>query len=204
FNGNVTRYVSYDPNGLPTAIVDASDNPSSPTHQIRLGYDAGGRLLFVQDPNHAQFTGGTPAQYQTQFVYDSFNRLSRQSTPKPTSLNLTDLVWSDTGYDANNNVVAQVAAHYGAQDTRTGDTTTATYDAMDRTTQVTGPDTSADPAGERTRYGYDVAGRLTQVVLPIGVQSGTPNSTHTLNYAYAPPHPPTPQTATHTPHTPHS
>jgi RHS repeat-associated protein len=184
FNGNLTTYASYDASGLPTRVVDATDNPSAPTHPTQLGYDPGGRLLFVQDPNHASFTGGLPAQYQTQFFYDSFNRLGRQSTPKSTSLNLTDLVWADTAYDANNNVVRQVAPHFGAQDTGAGDTTTATYDAMDHQTQVTGPDTSADPAGERTGYQYDVAGRMIQVTLPLGVQNGTPSNTHTINNTY--------------------
>ena len=184
FDGNLTTFASYDANGLPTKVVDATDNPSAPTHPTQLGYDSGGRLLFVQDSNHAQFTGGTPAQYQTQFFYDSFNRLGRQSTPKSTSLNLISLVWADTTYDPNNNVVSQMAPHYGAQDTGAGDTTSATYDAMDRLTQLTGPDTSADPAGERTRYQYDVAGRLTQATLPLGVQNGTPNNTHTISYIY--------------------
>ena len=184
FNGNKTTFVSYDANGLPTKVVDAADNPIAPTHPIQFGYDSGGRLLFVQDANHGSLTGGTPAQYQTQFFYDSFNRLGRQSTPKSTSLNLTDLVWADTAYDANNNVLRQVAPHYGAQDTGLGDTTSAAYDVMDRPVLVTGPDTSADPAAERTRYQYDVAGRLTQVTLPLGVQNGTPNNTHTVNYAY--------------------
>jgi RHS repeat-associated protein len=184
FDGNLTTFAAYDANGLPIKVVDASDSPSAPTHPTRLGYDSGGRLLFVQDPNHASFTGGSPAQYQTQFFYDSFNRQGRQSTPKSTSLNLTVLVWADTAYDANGNVVSQVAPHYGAQDTGVGDTTTTTYDAMDRPTQATGPDTSADPAGERTRYQYDVAGRVTQVIAPLGVQNGTPNNTHTVNSTY--------------------
>jgi RHS repeat-associated protein len=180
YNADGTLATSKDFDGNLTTF--ATDNPATPTHQF--GYDSGGRMLFVQDANHASFAGGTPAQYQTQFFYDSFNRQGRQSMPKSTSLNLTDLVWADTAYDANDNVLSQVAPHYGVQDTGTGDTTSATYDAMDRPTLVTGPDTSADPAGERTRYQYDVAGRVTQVTLPLGVQNGTPNNTHTVNYAY--------------------
>jgi RHS repeat-associated protein len=197
FDGNKTTFASYDANGLPTKVVDATDNPSAPTHPIQFSYDYGGRMLFVQDANHASFTGGNPAQYQTQFSYDSFNRQGRQSMPKSTSLNLTDLVWADTTYDANNNVSRQVAPHYGVQDTGVGDTTTATYDAMDRQTQVTGPDTTEDPAGERTTFRYDVAGRLTQVTLPLGVQNGTPNGTHTIQYTYDARDLPTVQTVSH-------
>src|SRR5260370_700111 len=55
---------------------------------------------------------------------------------------------------------------------------------MDRKSMMTSPDTSADPAGERTSYQYDIAGRLTQITLPIGVQSPDANNTHNVFYAY--------------------
>src|SRR5207248_1672930 len=99
FLGNQTTYLSYDANGLPTKIADATDSASSPSHPLQIGYDAAGRTLFVQDENHAAFTGGTPANYQTQFFYDSFGRLGRQSTPKSTTLSLGTLVFSETSYD---------------------------------------------------------------------------------------------------------
>jgi RHS repeat-associated protein len=194
FDGNLTTYVSYDANGLPTEVVNATDNPASPTHPTQLGYDDGGRLRFVQDPNHAQFSGGTASQYQTQFFYDSFNRMGLQTTPKSTTLDLGTLILSSATYDANDNLLASTAPHClpvgdcrnrtDTNDAGTGDVTSFTYDVMDRRTLVTGPDTSADPAGERTRYQYDVAGRVTQVTLPLGVQNGIPNNTHTVNYAY--------------------
>ncbi len=194
FDGNLTTYASYNANGLPTRVVDATDNPASPTHPTQMGYDDGGRLLFVQDPNHAQFSGGTPAQYQAQFFYDGFNRLGRQTTPKSTSLDLGTLVVSSATYDANDNLLTSTAPHCVPEgdcrnasqggEAGTVDVTSLTYDVMDRRTLMTGPDTSADPAGQRTRYQYDVAGRVTQVTLPLGVQNGTPNNTRTLSYAY--------------------
>jgi len=178
FLGNQTTYLSYDANGLPTKIADASDSPTAPTHPLQIGYDSGGRTTFVQDENHASFTGGTAANYQTQFFYDSFNRLGRQSTPKSTILAGGTLVWSDTSYDPNNNVVSVVAPHFGTQDTGAGDTTSTQYDVLDRKTLVT------DPSGNKTAYAYNVAGRLMQVTVPLGVQSGTSNNTHTVNYGY--------------------
>ena len=184
FKGNVTRFTAYDANGLPTTVVDASDSPTAPTHPVRMQFDSGGRLLWVQDANHAAFTGGDPRHYRTMFSYDSFNRLGRQSTPKSTSRQLGELIWSDTFYDANNNVVKAIAPHFGAQDSGTGPTTTIAYNPMDRPTLVTGPDTSADPAGERTRYTYDIVGRVTTVTLPLGMKDGTPNNTRTVNYTY--------------------
>ena len=182
--GNVTRFTTYDANGFPTTVVDPTDNPTTPTHPLRMQFDAGGRLLWVQDPNHASNTGGDPRHYRSYFSYDSFNRLGRQSTPKSTSRQLGELIWTDTYFDANNNVVRAIAPHFGAQDPVTGPTTSVTYDAMDRPLVVTGPDTTADPAGERTRYAYDVAGRVTTVTLPLGMKDGTPNNTRTVNFAY--------------------
>jgi len=188
FLGNQTTYLSYDANGLATKIADASDSPTVPTHLLQIGYDAGGRTAFVQDENHAQFSGGTPANYQTQFFYDSFSRLGRQSTPRSTNLAQGTLVWSDISYDPNNNITTVVAPHCvpksncinetANSDIGTGDTTTASYDALDRKTQVT------DPSGNKTAYAYDVAGRLVQVTLPLGVQNGTPNNTHLVTYGY--------------------
>ena len=183
FKSNVTRFTSYDDNGQPTTIVDATDNATTPTHPTKMGFDDGGRLVWVQDPAHAAYsTSDTRAR--TSFYYDSFNRLGRQSTPKSTSRELGRLIWSDTFYDANDNVVRAIAPHYGAQDTGTGDTTTVSYDAMDRERLITGPDTSADPAGERTLLGYDVAGRVATVTLPLGLKKGTPNSIRTINNTY--------------------
>jgi RHS repeat-associated protein len=194
FDGNLTTYASYDANGLTTKVVDATDSATSPTHHTQLGYDDGGRLQFVQDPDHASFSGGTPSQYQTQFSYDSFNRLGRQTTPKSTSLDRGTLIVSSATYDANDNLLTSTAPHClpegdcrnpsQGSEAGTVDVTSFTYDVMDRRTLVTGPDTSADPTGERTRYQYDVAGRVTQVTLPLGVQNGTPNNTRTVNYAY--------------------
>jgi RHS repeat-associated protein len=188
FLGNQTTYLAYDANGLPTKIADATDSPTSPTHPLQMGYDSAGRMLFVQDENHASFTGGTTANYQTQFLYDSFGRLGRQTTPKSTTLSLGTLVEADTGYDRNDNVLSSVAPHCvprGACTNETptsavgtGDTTTTVYDVMDRKVRVT------DPSNNPTTYAYDAAGRLTTVTLPLGVLNGTPSNTHTLNYTY--------------------
>jgi RHS repeat-associated protein len=55
---------------------------------------------------------------------------------------------------------------------------------MDRPLLATGPDTSADPAGERTRYEYDAAGRLLRVTDPKGVQTAGVADDYTTVYAY--------------------
>jgi RHS repeat-associated protein len=185
FLGNKTTYLSYDPSGLPTKIADATDNPTAPAHPLQIGYDAAGRALFTQDENHAQFssTSGIPAaDYQSQFFYDSFGRLGRQTTPKSTSVSQGTLVVSDTTYDLNNNVLTQGAPHCvpaGQCINETpGSTTTANYDALDHHVLVT------DPSGNKTASSYDVAGRLQQVTLPLGVLNGTPNNTHTVDYTY--------------------
>jgi RHS repeat-associated protein len=188
FLGNQTTYLTYDANGLPTKIADATDSPTSPTHPLQLSYDAAGRTLFVQDENHASFTGGTPANYQTQFFYDTFGRVGRQTTPKSTSLNLGTLVESDTTYDPNDNVRSVVAPHCvpvggctnetATSNAGIGDTSTTAYDVMNRKVLNT------DPSNNQTAYAYDAAGRLSQVTLPLGVLNGTPNNTRTLSYGY--------------------
>lgn len=100
------------------------------------------------------------------------------------SLEVTDLIHQETGYDANNNVVRQTAPHFGGDAVADVPVSAVGYDAMDRPTLVTGPDRTADPAGERTRYEYDVAGRVTRVTLPSGMRNGTPNNVRTVNMEY--------------------
>jgi RHS repeat-associated protein len=178
---NTTTY-SYDANGLVTQVVD----PMGFT--TKSSYDSDGRILWIQDANHAASSGPNDNQYRTKFFYDSFHRLGRTTTPKFPVLNppgstvpTGTLITSDVGYDANNNATSQTTPYYNTADRFV---TTTTYDVMDRQTLVTSPDTSADPAGERTKYQYDSAGRLTQVTLPIGMQSPDGNNTHNIFYAY--------------------
>jgi len=185
--GNQTVFNSYDPSGQPAQITDAVQ----PVHNVtQIGYDPDGRVQYIQDPRHAACGGpsapaacksGTdPRLYRTYFDYDSFHRLGRQST---TLLNGSlQLNWSDTVYDANNNVLTQFSPHFDAcqnnpsspcsgTDVTSGvATNTATYDGMDRPTLLTGPDVEADTVGQRTQYAYDAAGRVCRVLLPIGVQ----------------------------------
>jgi RHS repeat-associated protein len=177
-DGNTTKYTGYDANGLATTVVDPLG------HTTTLNYDADGLLQWTQDPIHqgSCSTCTSPTQYRTYNYYDSFGRLGLTSQPKSTQFALGVLIFNKTTYDPNNNVVAQSAPYYSTDSSQ--NTTTVAYDAMDRQTMVTGPDTAADPAGERTKYSYDAAGRLTQVTLPVGVQSGTPNNTHTVNNGY--------------------
>src|SRR5258708_32026965 len=82
FLGNQTTYLSRDANGLPTKIADPSDSPTSPTHAIQIGYDDGGRMRPIQDGNHAQFSGGTAPNYQSQFFYASLKPPAPPTPPK--------------------------------------------------------------------------------------------------------------------------
>jgi RHS repeat-associated protein len=162
-NENTTTYVSYDANGLPTEIRDAAGGTT------RFGYDADGLLRWTQDALHAAYAGGDPSTYRAYLYYDSFGRLGRQSAPKSTVHAPRELIWSDVDYDANDNVVAQVAPYYGWDATRSGALRRLTYDAQDRLVLETGPDTSVDPAGERTQHVYDAAGRLARTIRPKGM-----------------------------------
>jgi RHS repeat-associated protein len=168
-NTHVTSYPSYDANGLPTEIDDPAGDVT------KFGYDDAGRLLFVQDANHqsaSQTSSSNPRDYRDYFDYDSFGRLGRQSAPKSTAIEPGRLIWSDASYDENDNLVKEIAPHFGAQDTLSGSVTTHAYDSMDRVMLDTLPDNSDSPADagrEKTTYTYDNAGRLTSVTQPRGV-----------------------------------
>ncbi|MBY8870381.1 DNRLRE domain-containing protein [Micromonospora sp. PLK6-60] len=182
-NGNPpTTYPSYHPSGQPTQVRDPLGNTTT------IGYDLDGQVQWLQDPNHAGDSGTDVRAYRSWFDYDSFGRLGRQSAPKSTATDRGTLLWSGATFDPNDNVTREIAPHYGtaAGDPGTGTITTTTFDAMDRATLVTGPDTSADPAGERTRIEYDAAGRTAKVTKPRGVQSsGTVDDFATV-YGYDP------------------
>src|SRR4029077_11350888 len=107
-NGKQTFYNSYDASGQPTMITDPVGSVT------KIGYDVDGRIRSIQDPRHANSTGTQTSLYQTQFNYDSFHRLDQQSTPKQNGSK--PLIWADTIYDANSNVVTQVGPHLGTSD----------------------------------------------------------------------------------------
>ncbi len=180
-NDPATRY-GYDANGLVTQVIDALGNTT------KSSFDNDGHILWIQDANHANSSGPNDNQYRSKFFYDSFHRLGRTTQPKFPAFNPPGatvisgtLITTDTGYDANSNVTSQTTSYYTAADRFV---TATSYDVMDRKSMMTSPDTSADPAGERTSYQYDIAGRLTQITLPIGVQSPDANNTHNVFYAY--------------------
>ena len=175
-----TTFPAYDPSGQPAQIVD----PLGQT--TRIGYDVDGLVRWVQDPNHAADTGADERAYKTFFDYDSFHRLGRQSAPKSTRFERGSLLWSGATHDANDNLVRTMGPHFGpdAGDPENGPVTTTTFDPMDRVLLVTGPDTSADPAGERISYTYDAAGRVTKLTRPKGIQTPSTVDDFTTAFTY--------------------
>jgi RHS repeat-associated protein len=176
-NSHTTSF-TYEASGLVASITDAKSKVS------RFGYDADGLLLWTQDANHQNDTGANPREYRTYFDYDSFGRLGRQSSPKSTGSERGTLVWQAVDFDANDNVELRIAPHFGVDYAGSGSRTTARYDPMDRVTLVTGPDTTADPAGERQTFTYDDAGRLATRTAPRGVQSTNTNQDFTDFFTY--------------------
>lgn len=177
-NNQTTTFVAYEDSGLATELRDAKNRTT------RLGYDVDGNLLWLQDPLHATSVGTDVRAYRTHFNYDSFGRLGRQSAPKSTNQARGLLLWSDVEYDPNDNAVASIAPYYGAEGTKSGARTTTTYNPIDQPSLITGPDTSADPAGERTQYLFDDAGRLAQVVAPKGVLTTGIADDFSVSYSY--------------------
>ena len=166
-NGGVTSYV-YDANGLPTKVTD-------PLGRVTTSfYDDDGLLRWRQDARHQGATGSNTREYRNWFDYDSFHRLGRQSAPKSTDVERGTLIWTGAQFDPNDNVTLDVAPHYGRlYAPSTAFRTTRTYDAMDQQTLVTTSDTSADPAGERTKFELDAASRVFRITRPRGMQSAT-------------------------------
>jgi hypothetical protein len=88
-------------------------------------------------------------------------------------------VTKSTVITLNDNVIRRVDPHYvqlrvpaggpGAGDPEDGPFGTATYDDMDRPLVVADSDRTVDPAGERTGYTYDDAGRLSKITKPRGM-----------------------------------
>jgi RHS repeat-associated protein len=171
-----TTYPAYDPSGQATQITDPLGNTT------RVGYDVDGNAVWIQDPDHAGDSGTDERSYKTFFDYDSFGRLGQQSAPKSTATDRGTLLWSGVTFDANDNTVAQSDPHFGpiTGDPGTDAVTKTSYDAMDRQTLITGPDTSADPAGQRTAFDFDAAGRLVKVTQPKGVASSTTDDYATI------------------------
>ncbi|MDQ1700020.1 MAG: hypothetical protein QOG34_1883, partial [Frankiaceae bacterium] len=176
-NGGTTTFASHDANGYPTRITDPLGRVT------QLGFSSDGLQLYTQDANHSGASGSDVRSYRTYTDYDSFQRPGRTSSPKSTSLDRGNLIWADTGYDADDNVTSGQDAHFGAQDAGNGAVTTTAYDVMDRATLVTGSDKSADPAGTRVSNVYDAVGRLTSQTAPIGVKSGITKD-HTTSWTY--------------------
>ena len=180
-NGNPpTVFEAYDPSGQPTRMRDPLGGIT------RIGYDVDGLARWIQDPNHAAETATDERAYKTFFDYDAFHRLGRQSAPKSTTGERGTLLFSGMEFDANDNVTQSFGSHYGSisgGDPGGGAVTITSFDVRDRPILVTGPDRSSDPAGERVRFEYDLAGRMSKVEHPKGVQSPTV-SDYTTVYDY--------------------
>lgn len=166
--GGTTSY-EYHPSGQPSKITDPVGNMTT------IGYDADSRAIFVQDGEHQDepTTSTDVRSFRQFFDFDEFGRLARQSQPKSTDHDRGQLIWTANTYDPNDNpATTTVPAHAGAEGPPATAPVTATqFDLMDRPTLQTGPDTSADPAGERTAWTYDDAGRQATETAPKGVRS---------------------------------
>ena len=172
--GDATTFSGYDNNGLATKIVDAEGQTTT------LAFDYAGRLLWIQDPNHANDggTGVDPRTYKTMLDYDGFGRLVDQSAPKSTKYEPGVIIWSGGVYDANDNVVAQIAPYYASSATGAGATTTTTFDAMDHPTQVT------SSGGSQSQSVYDADGRLVRTIAPRGVATTSIADDDATDYTY--------------------
>ncbi|WP_284343757.1 RHS repeat-associated core domain-containing protein [Dyella mobilis] len=199
---NATASTSYDANGN---LVQSSDALGI---QRQLGYDALNRL--VQTLDNYNGTDTATQNTKTAYQYDSLDRLTQVTDPSSLATiysydGLSDATGQqspDTGttsrtFDAAGNVLTRTDAK--------GIVATNTYDAFDRLTSTSYPDTtqnitytydeassvtgcsSSNPVGRLTRiiessvttaYCYDAWGRVIQKQIITGT------TTHTVGYSY--------------------
>ena len=152
YNGNGTVQSSTDANGYKTTYGYTNGDltsvtPPSPQHGQTLGYDTLSRLTSVIDGNGNQ----------TSYTYTNLDRIKTISYKDSSNNNASSITYT---YDDDGNVLSVVDSSAG--------TTSFTYDALNRQTKKTLPDTST------ITYTYDATSDLTSLT-DIG---------GTVNYSY--------------------
>jgi RHS repeat-associated protein len=186
--GHVTRYTSYDANGLPTEMVkdmDGVDGTSAQDRVTRFGHDADGLLRWIQDPEHVNDTGADEREYRATFDYDSFHRMGRQSAPKSTRHDRGQLIWSGARFDANDNLVAKLGQHQSEDwAPEKSSISERSYDAMDELVESIRPhaQNAAADTLERTTMELDLVGRVKKTTSPLG--NRTPANANDFAIAY--------------------
>ena len=144
--GSVTQYAYDGQNRLKTATTDATGSPRTTTY----GYEPDGLLKTVSYPNGVVATHG----------YDKADRLLsivnvRGATPisSYTYSGIHPATGLPVSYDANGNRLIQLETNGGATET-----TTYTYDDLDRLASVSYPIDTTYPNGRVVSYGYDAVG----------------------------------------------
>jgi RHS repeat-associated protein len=167
-NTHLTTFENYDTNGFPQLVRQHKLPSDLVTSYV---YDPEGLLLTVQDPLHpSQESCPDPRDCETVYTYDNFHRRIEQSSPKSTRFLKGTHIWSETQYDANDNVVLERQLSYAQGQ---GPATSHIYNKMDQETSIT------DPEGSTTSNIYDDADRLSKTILPNG--AGTTNHDMTEN-----------------------
>ncbi len=159
----------YHASGQVSRITDAVGSVTT------YGFDPDSQVVWTQDAEHQSFGGTDTRAFRSYFDFDEFGRVVRRSAPESTQTLRGQLIWSVSKYDANDNVLRElvpvVGTVSGAPDPETAPATVVSYDRMDRSLLITGPDKTVDPQGERTRIAYDAAGRSVSTTRPKGVDT---------------------------------
>ena len=130
----------------PTGQLKSKTTPAG--NETTYSYDDDGRLQTMVAPR-GNVSGGTPSTYTWTYGYDAAGNQTTIQDP----LSNPETV---KGYDADNNLTSV--------ETPRGNTTSYTYDKMDRVATVVAPGTSSPT----TKYTYDVDSNLKTVTLPKG------------------------------------
>lgn len=151
---STTLTYGYDANGNQTSQTDAAGNTTT------YAFDPLNRVISVTDPLNRT----------TSYTYDGVgNRTTLTNASGATTSYTYDAGNQLTAISYSDGVTPDVTFTYTADSQRatmadgTG-TTTATYDSLNRVTQIT------NGAGQTVGYGYDLDGNLTSLTYPNGQQ----------------------------------
>ncbi|HEX9030339.1 MAG TPA: DNRLRE domain-containing protein, partial [Streptosporangiaceae bacterium] len=167
-DGNVTKYLAYDPTGLPTKVTDPRGNTVSfaysPIGEVTSDSDAYGHTI-------------------TTTQYDVFGRPGLVTTRKSATQNITIAA---PVYDGNGNVTTSHAPSYSA--TTPGATTSIVYNPDDEVTSATTPPDSGSGTGPTTTRSYYNDDTLASVIRPDAATpaAGATTAQYTTTYAYFP------------------
>ncbi len=144
--GNTTK-AGYDLDGLAISATDKNGNTTLNT------LDADGQLTQQQVP--AQAPGAAVSYDTTQYAYDQAGNRTKVISPRGVASGISGAYTTQTQYNADNQVSAQLSAYNPSDPVyNTPATTSYSYDNAGRLSSVSAPPSGTQPVRNLTSYAY--------------------------------------------------